>query len=206
MCYKSHLIISKCHSTDADLELINDLSKQLSSFTVGSEKDVADNALNATALKVAKLLLVILLPTIKDVLMSYVHKYSTEHSADLTTTKQSITSRWILSHLTVNLKHHYCIQVHNTKEYGTLVYRPNTDFQQPIMTLEPLLENYGWSITDNELTIKLWDTATNVQVVRDQVLKGCKCSTGCLTGRCGCKKRGKHCLIGCECLNCGNNI
>ncbi len=33
-----------------------------------------------------------------------------------------------------------------------------------------------------------------------------KCSTGCLTGRCGCKKRGKHCSIGCECLNCGNNI
>ena len=75
---------------------------------------------------------------------------------------------------------------------------------QPIMTLE----NYGWSITDNELTIK-WDTATNVQAVRDRVdslLKGCKCSTGCLTGRCGCKKRGKHCSIGCECLNCGNNI
>ena len=70
-CYKSHLIIlqtSKCHSTDADLEqLINDLSKQLSSFTVGSEKDVANNAMNATALKVAKLLLVILLPTIKDI-------------------------------------------------------------------------------------------------------------------------------------------
>ena len=65
---------------------------------MGSEKDVADKAMNATAVEVAKLLLennVILLPTIKDVLMSYVHKYSTKHSADLTTTKQSITSRWI---------------------------------------------------------------------------------------------------------------
>ncbi len=75
---------------------------------------------------------------------------------------------------------------------------------QPIMTLE----NYGWGIIGNELTIK-WDTATNVQAVRDRVdslLKGCKCSTGCLTGRCGCKKKGKHCSIGCECLNCGNNV
>ncbi len=41
---------------------------------------------------------------------------------------------------------------------------------------------------------------------------GCPRSTGCLTGqcmsRCGCKKRGKgkHCSIGCQCLNCGNNI
>ncbi len=60
-CYKSHLIIlqtSNCPSTDADLEqLINDLSKQLSSFTVGSGKDVTDKAMNATALEVAKLLL-----------------------------------------------------------------------------------------------------------------------------------------------------
>ena len=86
--------------------------------------------MNATAVEVAKLLLennVILLPTIKDVLMSYVHKYSTKHSADLTTTKQSITSRWILSHLTVNLKHHITYKC-TTRKYSTLVYRPNTDF------------------------------------------------------------------------------
>ncbi len=123
-CYKSHLIIlqtSNCPSTDADLEqLINDLSKQLQFY---SGKDVTDKAMNATALEVAKLLLeniVILLPTIKDVLMSYVHKYSTEHSTDITTTKQSITSRWILSHLTVNLKHHNLL--HTSAQHASMAH------------------------------------------------------------------------------------
>ena len=60
--------------------------------------------------------------------------------------------------------------------------------------------------TENELTI-IWDTDINVQAVRDHVdslLRGYKCSTGCSTRRCGCNRRGKHCLVGCQCLNCTN--
>ncbi len=56
-CYKSHLIIlqtSNYQSTDADLEqLINDLSKQLSNFRVGSEKDAADKAMSYWGSKTA---------------------------------------------------------------------------------------------------------------------------------------------------------
>ena len=71
------------------------------------------------------------------------------------------------------------------------------------MTLPPI-ENYGWGLKDDELTI-VWETDVNIKTVLDRVnslLKGCKCSTGCATGRCGCKRRGVTCLIGCQCLNC----
>ena len=34
--------------------------------------------------------------------------------------------------------------------------------------------------------------------------KGCRCITGCLTGRCGCRRKGKKCSEGCECLHCIN--
>ena len=76
---------------------------------------------------------------------------------------------------------------------------------QRTMTLEPI-EEYGWGLKDEELTI-VWDTANNIRSVRDRVyslLKGCKCSTGCATGRCGCKRKGANCSVGCQCLNCVN--
>ena len=34
--------------------------------------------------------------------------------------------------------------------------------------------------------------------------RGCKCKTGCSTGRCGCRKKGIQCLEGCLCINCTN--
>ena len=37
-----------------------------------------------------------------------------------------------------------------------------------------------------------------------QLLKGCKCKTGCTTSRCGCRKKNKECSEGCECTNCSN--
>ena len=36
------------------------------------------------------------------------------------------------------------------------------------------------------------------------LLKGCKCATGCSTKRCGCRKNGKDCSVGCGCRNCDN--
>ena len=48
---------------------------------------------------------------------------------------------------------------------------------------------------------------TNVQTIRERVhvlLRGCKCVTGCATGRCSCKKKEKECSEGCQCLNCTN--
>ena len=73
------------------------------------------------------------------------------------------------------------------------------------MTFEPIT-HHGWNITDEKLTV-LWDTPQNMQAVRDRVkllLRGCKCVTGCTTGRCGCKKINQHCSEGCECKNCSN--
>ena len=73
------------------------------------------------------------------------------------------------------------------------------------MTLEPIT-HHGWNITDEKLTV-VWDTPQNIQAVRDRVkllLRGCKCVTGCTTGRCGCKKMNQHCSKGCECKNCAN--
>ena len=64
----------------------------------------------------------------------------------------------------------------------------------------------GWNVTDGILSID-WDSAENQAAVNERVLlltKGCKCKTGCKTGRCGCRKRGQSCSEGCECLHCSN--
>ena len=76
---------------------------------------------------------------------------------------------------------------------------------QKEMTLEPM-ENFGWSISDGDISI-VWDSEVNKQTVRNRVnslMKGCKCSTGCSSGRCGCKRRGVTCSVGCQCVNCTN--
>ena len=52
---------------------------------------------------------------------------------------------------------------------------------QRTMSREPI-ENYGWAITDNSLTI-LWGSEENITAIRERVhlfLEGCKCVTGCM--------------------------
>ena len=73
------------------------------------------------------------------------------------------------------------------------------------MILEPIT-NWGWQLVENRLTI-IWDTPENIAAIRDRVqllLRGCKCATGCNTGRCGCRKKQRECSEGCECRNCLN--
>lgn len=36
------------------------------------------------------------------------------------------------------------------------------------------------------------------------VLHGCKCKSGCTTRRCKCKKEGRTCGPGCQCISCKN--
>ena len=70
----------------------------------------------------------------------------------------------------------------------------------------PDIEQFGWKIVNNSLTI-VWDTDENIQTIHNRVealLKGCKCTTGCSTGRCSCKRKGSLCLEGCECVHCTN--
>ena len=52
-----------------------------------------------------------------------------------------------------------------------------------------------------------WDSAENIQRVQTRVqglLKGCKCTKGCKTNACGCKRQGQSCTMGCQCNECVN--
>ena len=78
---------------------------------------------------------------------------------------------------------------------------------QNTVTLKPITD-YGWSLIDNTLTI-IWDTSENIEAVRNRVkllLRGCKCVTGCKTGRCSCRKSNRECAEGCQCTNCLNTF
>ena len=73
------------------------------------------------------------------------------------------------------------------------------------MVLAPLHGN-GW-VKENGILNICWDTSDNMQKVKDRVrllMNGCGCKSGCMTGRCGCKKRGSVCGAGCRCVNCEN--
>ena len=73
------------------------------------------------------------------------------------------------------------------------------------MALQPMT-SYGWEVCNQELFI-VWDTPENQAAIRHRVnllLRGCKCTTGCSTGRCGCKRNKRHCSEGCQCKNCCN--
>ena len=75
---------------------------------------------------------------------------------------------------------------------------------QNIMTLQPITE-YGPTLTDNKLCV-VWDSTLNIEAIRQRIqilTRGCKCVTGCSTGRCGCKKNKKSCSEGCH-INCNN--
>ena len=75
------------------------------------------------------------------------------------------------------------------------------------MVLRPITE-YGWDLNDGKLTV-IWDTQTNMQAIRDRVnllLRGCKCVTGCSTGRCSCRRSKRQCSEGCQCVNCSNTV
>ena len=63
-----------------------------------------------------------------------------------------------------------------------------------------------WCMKEGVLTVE-WDTESNIRAIKERVdllTKGCKCTTGCSTNRCGCRKRGNECSLGCECTNCIN--
>lgn len=68
------------------------------------------------------------------------------------------------------------------------------------------ITSYGWNIVDDVLIID-WDSEENQAAVNERVVlltKGCKCKTGCMTGRCGCKRKGQCCSEGCSGLHCSN--
>ena len=73
------------------------------------------------------------------------------------------------------------------------------------MVPKPITQ-YGWEVQESRLSI-VRDSRENVQAICQRVsvlLHGCKCATGCVSGRCSCKRKGKLCSEGCQCLNCTN--
>lgn len=68
------------------------------------------------------------------------------------------------------------------------------------------LDGFGWTRNNNDLEI-VWETETSKEKVKDRldyILNGCKCKTGCRSKRCKCKKAGRVCGPGCQCINCSN--
>ena len=65
----------------------------------------------------------------------------------------------------------------------------------------------GWKQPDSATLVVDWDSDDNLSLVRARVAlirKGCGCKTGCLSGRCKCRKNDSHCGRGCKCQNCHN--
>ena len=70
----------------------------------------------------------------------------------------------------------------------------------------PDITTCGGNLVDGILSVD-WDSDENQAAINERVrllTKGCKCKTGCTTGRCGCRKKGQSCSEGCECLHCSN--
>ena len=63
-----------------------------------------------------------------------------------------------------------------------------------------------WNVIDSILSID-WDSEENQAAVNERVLlltKRCQCKSGCTTGRCGYRRKGKSCSEGCMCLHCSS--
>jgi len=69
------------------------------------------------------------------------------------------------------------------------------------------VNEFGWSVTDNELSV-VWDSSENISTVSNRCTlftSGCTCQAGkesgerCGFARCGCKRKGRPCGPGCSC-------
>ena len=71
----------------------------------------------------------------------------------------------------------------------------------------PKPENSGWKLEDDGSYSFDWECPQLQQRIENTItflIKGCSCKRGCLSLRCGCKKKGSHCGPGCQCQSCKN--
>ena len=152
-CYKSQLEILMS-------QLITSLNSQQT--TVKCAKDVIDTAMHHTCIFVAEFLLQgesLLLPTAH---AFFDQELVGKHNLSNDETKVSVTSRWILSNLTISLGHHLS-RACKIRKHGTILYRNNDDILlalskalqtialRKILVYQPLLTIYNaatmWSLT-----------------------------------------------------------
>ena len=130
-CYRSHLAFlseEKFDSTDSDLrQLVNSLTQQFPTCDIILN---LDDVLNAAIIKTTVFVVEELL---KDdaILLHSVHDSLAMLRNSQQQTWKVITSRWILSNLTANPKHHMSYSW-RARKYGTLLYRSKSDLLTPL--------------------------------------------------------------------------
>ena len=140
-CYKAHLAIlqeNKSISTDSELrQLVRTFSQQIpTTDVIVSVEDVLNAAIIKTTVLVGEELLsnhATLLPSVQDSFSRYVHEFlmATNLESEGGEVNPLVPSRWILSNLTANLKHHMSYTC-RARKYGTLLYRTNSDLLSPL--------------------------------------------------------------------------
>ena len=71
----------------------------------------------------------------------------------------------------------------------------------------PQPEHSGWTICEEGRYAIDWEAPEVVEKVKHTIqflTKGCSCKKGCVSNKCGCRKRSSHCGSGCECQGCVN--
>ena len=169
-CYKSHLIIlqqSRTISRDTDLQqlLTSCRQKILPADSVRSQDDVISSAMANTVVLVGSELVkggAILLPTVHDSFCEFARALTSIRNPEgVKDVRSLVTSRWILSNLTVNLQHHITYSC-RVRKYGTVIYRPHSD-------LIPSLSQALWELRNIKGNVQYSeaDTCTDDQLSTD---------------------------------------
>jgi len=140
-CYRSHLAFlheEKFDSTDSDLrQLVSSFTQQIPTCDAMTNlNDVLNAAIIKTTVFVGEELLkdhAILLPSVHDSFTNYAKELltATNLESEVVDVTKLVTSRWILSNLTANLKHHISYSC-RARKYGTLLYRSKSDLLSPL--------------------------------------------------------------------------
>ena len=142
-CYNSHLAILKQQtntSRDSDLAmLIETISKTLRVEDIKSADSMLYYAIQKTIVTVGEKLLnkdIILLATAHDTFCQHVADAHdlVDIEVEQWNLKEVVTAQCLLGHLISNLSHHVAYSC-RVRKYGTLIYRPNTDFVQALSKL-----------------------------------------------------------------------
>ena len=79
--------------------------------------------------------------------------------------------------------------------------------QADIFMSLPSPEDSGWLLQADGNYVIDWEAAEVQQMVRNNIeflTKGCSCTKGCKSLRCGCRKKQRNCGPGCLCQGCTN--